>query len=103
MRLRTPVGTRIEETERRVLTALDTIAREAGPGNVEITSDFLGVQPPSYPVNLIHLFTSGPGEAIIQVSRSPERRAARICVNGFAPAFRKTCPDPACRLKPAIL
>src|SRR5581483_10128078 len=25
-------------------------------------------QPPSYPVNLIHLFTSGPGEAIIQVS-----------------------------------
>lgn len=27
----------------------------------------MGVQPPSYPVNLIHLFTSGPGEAIIQV------------------------------------
>src|SRR5438034_6027724 len=29
---------------------------------------FMGVQPPSYPVNLIHLFTSGQGEAIIQVS-----------------------------------
>jgi multidrug efflux pump subunit AcrB len=68
VRLRTPVGTRIEETERRVLTALESITREAGPDNVEITSDFLGVQPPSYPVNLIHLFTSGPGEAIIQVS-----------------------------------
>jgi multidrug efflux pump subunit AcrB len=80
VRLRTPVGTRIEETERFVLAALEGIAREAGPDNVEITSDFLGVQPPSYPVNLIHLFTSGPGEAIIQVSlkesapRGPELR-----------------------------
>ena len=67
MRLRLPTGTRIEETERNILKALDTIKREAGPENVQITSDFMGVQPPSYPVNLIHLFTSGPGEAIIQV------------------------------------
>jgi multidrug efflux pump subunit AcrB len=28
----------------------------------------MGIQPPSYPVNLIHLFTSGPEEAIIQVA-----------------------------------
>ena len=34
----------------------------------EVTSDFVGVQPSSYPVNLIHLFTSGPGEAVIQVA-----------------------------------
>jgi len=63
-----PAGRRIEETERNVLKALDVIKKEAGDGNVLITSDFMGVQPPSYPVNLIHLFTSGPGEAIIQVS-----------------------------------
>jgi multidrug efflux pump subunit AcrB len=68
VRLRVPTGTRIEQTERNVLKALELIKREAGPNNVEITSDFMGVQPPSYPVNLIHLFTSGPGEAIIQVS-----------------------------------
>ena len=68
IRLRVPTGTRIEETERKVLKALDVIKREAGPENVQISSDFMGVQPPSYPVNLIHLFTSGPGEAIIQVS-----------------------------------
>jgi multidrug efflux pump subunit AcrB len=72
IRLRLPTGTRIEETERRVLTALEVIKREAGPDNVQISSDFLGVQPPSYPVNLIHLFTSGPGEAIIQVSLKQE-------------------------------
>jgi multidrug efflux pump subunit AcrB len=63
-----PTGTRVEQTERSVLKALDVIKREAGPNNVEVTSDFVGVQPASYPVNLIHLFTSGPGEAIIQVS-----------------------------------
>jgi multidrug efflux pump subunit AcrB len=68
IRLRVPTGTRIEQTERNVLQVLDAIKREAGPQNVDITSDFMGVQPASYPVNLIHLFTSGPGEAIIQVS-----------------------------------
>jgi multidrug efflux pump subunit AcrB len=71
LRLRLPTGTRIEQTEREVLKVLDLIKRESGPDNVAITSDFMGVQPPSYPVNLIHLFTSGPGEAIIQVSLNP--------------------------------
>jgi multidrug efflux pump subunit AcrB len=68
IRLRMPAGMRIEETERNVLKALHVIEEESGPGNVQISSDFMGVQPPSYPVNLIHLFTSGPGEAILQVS-----------------------------------
>jgi multidrug efflux pump subunit AcrB len=68
IRLRAPAGTRIEETERIVLRALDLIKREAGEGNVQVTSDFMGIQPASYPVNLIHLFTAGPQEAVIQVS-----------------------------------
>ena len=68
LRLRGPTGTRIEQTERNVLKALDVIQSQAGPENVEITSDFMGIQPASYPVNLIHLFTSGPGEAVIQVA-----------------------------------
>jgi multidrug efflux pump subunit AcrB len=68
LRLRMPTGMRIEETERNVLKALDVLQRDAGPGSVQISSDFMGVQPPSYPVNLIHLFTAGPGEAIVQVS-----------------------------------
>jgi multidrug efflux pump subunit AcrB len=71
IRLRAPAGTRIEETERMVMHALDAIQREAGPGNVRITSDFVGVVPSSYPVDLIHLFTSGPQEAIVQVALKP--------------------------------
>ncbi len=71
IRLRAPAGTRIEETERIVLRALDVIRREAGEDHVEITSDFVGVVPSSYPVDLIHLFTSGPQEAIIQAALKP--------------------------------
>jgi multidrug efflux pump subunit AcrB len=72
VRLKAPPGTRIEETERMVLRALDVIEREAGKGNISITSDFVGVVPSSYPVDLIHLFTSGPQDAIIQVGFKPD-------------------------------
>ena len=72
IRLRAPAGTRIEETERIVLRALNVIQQAAGPNNVLISSDFMGVVPSSYPVDLIHLFTSGPQEAIIQVAVKPD-------------------------------
>jgi multidrug efflux pump subunit AcrB len=72
IRMRAPSGTRVEETERIVLRALNIIQREAGEGNIAITSDFVGVVPPTYPVDLIHLFTSGPQEAIIQVALKPD-------------------------------
>jgi multidrug efflux pump subunit AcrB len=72
IRLRAPAGTRVEETERTVLHALDVIRRQAGEGNIAITSDFVGVVPSSYPVDLIHLFTSGPQEAVIQVALKPD-------------------------------
>ena len=68
IRLHAPPGTRIEETERIVLHALDIIKQTAGPNNIGITSDFEGLIPSSYPVDLIHLFTSGPQDATIQVS-----------------------------------
>ena len=71
LRLRAPTGTRIEETERIVLRALDLIRQEAGTNNITLTSDFVGVVASSYPVNLIHLFTSGPQEAVIQVAMTP--------------------------------
>ena len=72
LRLRSPAGTRLEESERIVLHALDIIQREAGKNHIRITSDFVGTIPSSYPVDLIHLFTSGPQDAIIQISFQPE-------------------------------
>ncbi|HWC97488.1 MAG TPA: efflux RND transporter permease subunit [Candidatus Sulfopaludibacter sp.] len=71
LRLRAPTGTRIERTEVMTLQALDIIRNTVGPQNVEIESDFVGVQPASYPVNTIFLFTSGPQEAVMLVALKP--------------------------------
>lgn len=93
IRLRAPSGTRIEETERTVLRALDIIHREIGAGNVSITSDFIGVVPSSYPVNLIHLFTSGPEEAIIQVALKPDVFAGEALREKLRQSLRRELPE----------
>jgi multidrug efflux pump subunit AcrB len=92
MRLRAPAGTRIEETERTVLRAEDAIRRTAGAENVEITSDFVGVVPSSYPVDLIHLFTSGPQEAIIQVALKPDAPRGEALREKLREAMRRDAP-----------
>ena len=74
LRLRAPTGTRIERTEVLTLKALDIIKREVGPQNVAIETDFVGVQPPNYPVNTIFLFTSGPQEAVMLVALKPDAK-----------------------------
>jgi multidrug efflux pump subunit AcrB len=74
VRLRAPTGTRIERTELVALKALDVIRREAGPENVEISTGFIGVQPASYPINTIFLWTSGPHEAVLTVALKREAR-----------------------------
>src|SRR3990170_7832140 len=55
------------------LRVLDTIAEEVGPENVAASLGFVGSQPPSYPVNTIYLWTSGPHEAVLLVALKPER------------------------------
>ena len=71
LRLRAPTGTRIERTELVALRALDIIRQQVGPENVEISTGFIGVQPPNYPINTIYLWTSGPHEAVLLVALKP--------------------------------
>jgi multidrug efflux pump subunit AcrB len=92
IRLRAPAGTRVEETERIVLHALDVIRRQAGAANIEITSDFVGVVPSSYPVDLIHLFTSGPQEAVIQVALTPDAPRGEPLRERLREALRRELP-----------
>src|ERR671910_818927 len=73
VRLRAPTGTRVERTERMALQVLDTPAEAVGPENLQASLGFVGSQPPSYPVNLIHLWTGGPHEAVMLMSLAPER------------------------------
>ena len=92
LRLRAPAGTRIEENERIVLRALDIIQREAGKDNIQITSDFVGLIPSSYPVDLIHLFTSGPQDAILQVSFKPDAPRGEALRERLRESFEKELP-----------
>ncbi|GMW03027.1 MAG: multidrug transporter AcrB [Candidatus Hydrogenedentota bacterium] len=71
MRLRAPTGTNIERTEALTKRALEIVGEEAGDGNVEISMGFVGVQPSSYPVNAIHLWTGGPEESVLQIALKP--------------------------------
>jgi multidrug efflux pump subunit AcrB len=68
LRFRAPAGTKFESTERLAGAVLDEIAKAAGPGNVDITLGYVGVQPSSYPVNTIFLWTGGSHEGVLQVA-----------------------------------
>src|ERR1051326_7236309 len=68
LRLRAPTGTRIERTEEMALKTLDIVSEQAGKNNVDITLGYVGVQPPSFPVNTIYQWSSGPQEAVLQIA-----------------------------------
>lgn len=67
VRLRMPVGTRIERTEDNTKKVLGIIEKEAGKDNVDITSAYVGLQPTTYAINSIFTWTGGPHEAILKV------------------------------------
>lgn len=71
LRLMAPTGTRVERTELVALKAVDLIKQEVGANNVRITTAFTGVQPASYPINTVHLWTGGPHEAVLRCALKP--------------------------------
>ena len=92
IRLRAPTGTRIEQTEPLVLKAIDVIKQTVGPDNVTITSDYVGTQPASYPVDLIYLFTAGPQEAVIRVGLKENIRGNEALRERIRSALRQNLP-----------
>jgi multidrug efflux pump subunit AcrB len=89
LRFRAPVGTRIEETERMALRLLDEIKQAAGPENVASTLGYVGTQPPSYPVNTIFLWTSGPHEAVVLVNL---KERSKVAVSELEQRLRQILP-----------
>ena len=90
LRLRAPTGTRVERTEVIAVKALDAIGAEAGAANVDITLGYIGTQPASYPVNTIHLWTSGPHEAVLTIAL---KRGAGIRLEDFKERLRRKLPE----------
>jgi multidrug efflux pump subunit AcrB len=71
MRLKAPVGTRLENTEAIMLKAQQSIYDIVGRQNVEIISSFAGSHPSTYPTIPIIFFMSGSDQAIMQVALNP--------------------------------
>ena len=90
LRFDAPDGTRVPVTEEMARKVLDIINREAGPGNVDLTLGYVGVQGSSYPINTVFLWTSGPHEAILNVALKP---GASISVHDLEEKLRKTLPQ----------
>jgi len=78
LRFRAPAGTKFESTEQLARDVLDEITSAAGPNNVDISLGYVGVQPSSYPINTIFLWTGGSHEGVLQVALKPEARLALI-------------------------
>lgn len=86
LRLRAPAGTRIEATEQITLKTLDEIKRLAGPGNVDVSIGYVGTYAPSYPVNLVYTWTSGPQEAVLRIQL---KKSANIHISQLEENLRK--------------
>ena len=71
LRFRAPAGTKFESTEALAREVLDVIRTESGD-RVDITLGYVGVQPSSYPINTIFLWTGGSHEGVLQVSLRPD-------------------------------
>ncbi|MCC6288491.1 MAG: efflux RND transporter permease subunit [Chitinophagaceae bacterium] len=101
VRLRMPVGTRIERTEDATKKLLQLI-NEASNSRVGITSSFVGLQPPTYAINSIFLYTSGPHEALAKVNLV---KNAGISIEKLQEDLRKSVskeiPDATLSFEPA--
>ena len=74
LRFRAPSGTKFETTERLAVDVLDEIKDAAAPGHVAVTLGYVGVQPSSYPINTIFLWTGGSHEGVLQVALDTDVR-----------------------------
>ncbi|MEN9285114.1 MAG: Multidrug resistance protein MdtC [Verrucomicrobiota bacterium] len=86
LRLRAPAGTPVEDTEKIAQRVLAMVAERAGGADkVAVTMGLIGVHAPNYPVNLIHQWNSGPGEAVLQVQL---REGSGVAVASLREALR---------------
>ena len=94
LRFRGPAGTKFEATERLADDVLDEINRAAGAGNVDVSIGYVGVQPSSYPINTVFLWTGGSQEGVLQVGLKPGsgRRLADL-EEDLRHRFAKRFPD----------
>jgi multidrug efflux pump subunit AcrB len=90
LRFDAPDGTRVPVTEDMARRILETISREAGTGNIDLTLSYVGTQGSSYPINAVFLWTSGPHEAVMNIALRPD---ASISVRDLEEKLRARLPQ----------
>lgn len=68
LRLRAADGTHIAKSEQIARQALDLIADEVGPQNVELSLGYVGMIHSNFPINAVYQWSRGPEEAILYVA-----------------------------------
>jgi multidrug efflux pump subunit AcrB len=94
LRFRAPAGTKFEATEQLGREVLDVIRDTAGADHVAITLGYVGVQPSSYPINTIFLWTGGSHEGVLQVAIRPDApMSLDVLQEALRGEFRDKFPD----------
>ncbi len=94
MRLKAPVGTRLEVTEDLTRQALEEIKNILGPDSVKISVAHIGQTAPTFTANAVFLWTSGPDQAVIRIALNEEKE---LRTEEVKERLRKELPE---RLQP---
>ncbi len=73
MRLKAPVGTRLEVTEELTRRALVEIKQILGEDSLRISVSHIGQTAPTFTANAVFLWTSGPDQAVIRIALNEEK------------------------------
>ncbi len=90
LRLKAPVGTRIERTEEMARQALARIREAVGGDKVEMSVGFGGVSPSSYTINTVYLWTAGPEEVVLRVAL---KEGSGVRVDALKEWLRRELPE----------
>jgi multidrug efflux pump subunit AcrB len=104
VRLRNPDGTRLEKTEKTMLSTIDVLNKMVGKENVEITSAMVGMHGAQFSTSPIYLFMAGPQEGVLQVSLKEDYDVdLDELKDRFRASMKKAMPDVKLSFEPIEL
>ncbi len=104
VRLRAPDGMRIERTEAKLIQALGILNQLTGKNAISVSSAFIGQHPSVFSISPIYLFTSGPHEAVLQVSLNDNYKGTLDELKeSFRRAMKEKMPDVKLSFEPIEL
>lgn len=103
LRLRAPDGTRIERTEEKAIAALHELEDMVGKEHIAISSIYVGQHPSLFSISPIYLFTSGPHEAVFQISLKDYHADMDVFKDQLRARIKKVLPDVRLSFEPIEL